>query len=134
MKSLVSLCCLCLLVGCGTEYGDVSNEASNVEWSRSPSGTANLSEKTVPDGTEDRTVLTMHVPEMHCPFGCYPTVKETLEQQPGVSGVDLVEQSSDGAIDDPRVIVRLSDHFDAASAIGALADAGFVNSSVAPKK
>ena len=36
--------------------------------------------------------LVLHVPDMHCPFACYPAVKETLESNPSVAGVDLVEQ------------------------------------------
>lgn len=74
--------------------------------------------------------LTMEVPEMHCPFACYPKVKETLAEQPGVESVELVEQKDENAIDDPRVVVKLNGDFDATNAIDALAKVGFNQSVV----
>lgn len=74
--------------------------------------------------------LVLHVPEMHCPFACYPAVKQTLEGDASVAGVELAEQKQEGVIDNPRVVVTVSDGFDADAAIAALAKKGFKNSEV----
>ncbi|MCG6155981.1 hypothetical protein [Rubinisphaera margarita] len=69
--------------------------------------------------------LTVSVPDMHCPFVCYPRVKDTLAEQQGVESVELVEQKDEAAIDDPRLIVKLNGDFDAQSAVEALGTVGF---------
>ncbi|WP_166824551.1 heavy-metal-associated domain-containing protein [Thalassoroseus pseudoceratinae] len=69
--------------------------------------------------------LTLEVPSMHCPFGCYPTIEKTLTELDGVEKVDLVPQEKEGEINDHRVIVKLNDEFDATKAVAALAGAGF---------
>jgi copper chaperone CopZ len=74
--------------------------------------------------------LTFAVPDMHCPFACYPAVKETLEGLDGVQTVELVPQEKEGVIDDRRVIVTLDGELDSATAITALAKAGFPDSTV----
>lgn len=74
--------------------------------------------------------VVLHVPGMHCPFGCYPAVKETLTSQPGVTGVELAKQSDENAIDNPHVTVTYSGNFNADAAIAALAKAGFEKSTV----
>lgn len=73
----------------------------------------------------DTQVVTLRVPEMHCPFACYPAVKKALEAEPGVVGVDLAKQKQDGVIDNPEVKIQVSSDFDAQAAIDALAKAGF---------
>ena len=98
-----------LFVGCTAEQTDVADVQMKQE-------------ETIVDVTP--ASLTLNVPTMSCPHGCYPTVKETLESQEGVGGVDLVEQKSEDEIDDRRVIVRLDGEFDKGQAIAALADAG----------
>ena len=69
--------------------------------------------------------LTISVPSMSCPKGCYPTVKETLEKQPGVKAVELYPQAKPNEINDRRVRVSLSGPFDATKAIAALAEENF---------
>lgn len=69
--------------------------------------------------------VTLRVPKMHCPFGCYPQIKKTLENEPGVLAVELAEQQQEGAIDNPVVHIQTSGEFDAQAAIDALAKAGF---------
>ncbi|HBN77208.1 MAG TPA: hypothetical protein DD473_15615 [Planctomycetaceae bacterium] len=78
--------------------------------------------------------LTVNVPEMHCPFACYPRVKQTIADQPGVESVELVEQESEDAINDPRIIVKLNGEFDSTSAIDALSKVGFNESQVVSTK
>ncbi|WP_153557951.1 heavy-metal-associated domain-containing protein [Roseimaritima sediminicola] len=74
-------------------------------------------------------LVTLSVPKMHCAVGCYPTVKETLENEAGVVEVELAEQKEEGVIDNRQVNVKVADGFDPQSAIEALAEAGFGDSS-----
>lgn len=76
--------------------------------------------------------VTLHVPNMHCPFACYPKVKETLEKQDGIEAesITLVEQKDEASIDDPRIIVKLSGNFDSDKAIKAIEEVGFANAQV----
>lgn len=74
--------------------------------------------------------LTLDVPEMHCPHGCYPAVKETLEGLKGVQSVELVPQKDPDVLDDRRVVVKLNGDFNATQATEALAEAGFNDSKV----
>lgn len=72
----------------------------------------------------------LKVPTMSCPHGCWPTVKETLAKQPGVEAVELAKQSSEDAIDNPVVYIKLNGKFDSKAAVDALAKAGFDNAEV----
>ena len=62
---------------------------------------------------------------MHCPHGCYPTVKETLEKEAGVEGVTLAQQKDPNVIDNPVVYIAINNSFDAAKAVEALKAEGF---------
>lgn len=87
------------------------------------------------DATEaagETQTLVLHVPDMHCPFACYPAVKETLETAPNVKAVDLAEQSEEGEIDNPQVIISYGEGFDLESAVARLAERGFKNSTQVP--
>ena len=74
--------------------------------------------------------LTLHVPDMHCPFACYPAIKETLESSDKVEKVELAEQKVEGQIDNPQVIVNFTQGFDLDAALASLKEKGFENSSV----
>lgn len=70
----------------------------------------------------------LNVPDMSCPYSCWPKVKETLAAQPGVEGVQLAEQPADaqeGEIIERVVELKLNDQFDADSAIAALSKVSF---------
>ena len=84
-----------------------------------------------PDTKVVATSLTMNVPEMHCPFACYPSVKKNLEERSDVVSVELAPQKEEGVIDNRQVIVQVTDGFDADDAIALLETAGFAGSSVA---
>ncbi len=77
-------------------------------------------------GTVDKSVqlVSMKV-SMHCPYGCYPKVKETLESEAGVSEVTLAAQKSADTIDNPVVYIATTGNFDAAKAMKALEAEGF---------
>lgn len=74
--------------------------------------------------------LTLNVPEMHCIYACFPSVKENLESREDVISVELVKQKEEGPIDTPNVIVTYSAEFDVDDAVASLEKEGFPNSSV----
>lgn len=80
--------------------------------------------------TQAGETLVVHVPEMNCPFACWPAVKEDLAAQPGVLDVELAPQKAEDVIDNPKVFIRVSDDFDADAAVESLASAGFKGSDV----
>lgn len=81
--------------------------------------------------TQAGETLVVHVPEMNCPFACWPAVKEDLAAQSGVLDVELAPQKDENVIDNPKVFIRVSDQFDADAAVKSLASAGFKGSDVA---
>jgi periplasmic mercuric ion binding protein len=74
--------------------------------------------------------LVMRVPDMHCPFACYPAVKSTLEGTEAVESVELTEQKQEGAIDNPEIVVKYQAGFDVQAAIAALEKKGFAKSEI----
>ena len=71
---------------------------------------------------------TLEVPKMMCPFMCYPNVKDTLEEIPGIASVELVAQKEEGKIDDRRVTVTFDGDVDPAEAVAALERESFAGS------
>jgi hypothetical protein len=68
------------------------------------------------------------VPEMMCPYGCWPSIQKALAEQPGVEGVQLAEQpegTPEGEIKERVVELKLNDEFDESAAIAALKDINF---------
>ncbi len=81
-------------------------------------------------GSEIRFVAdkSLSVPDMQCPYSCYPAVKEALAAVPGVEGVQLAEQPAgtpEGKIDVKVVELKLADGFDPNAAIAALKAANY---------
>jgi copper chaperone CopZ len=131
---------LAVLAAAGIVYfvGTSSNEPAQVADQAAPAAAevadekvASQPESETADPVESATQLvSLKVPDMHCPVACYPRVKSTLEGQAGVSGVDLAEQKEEGIIDNPVVLIQAGSDFDMDQAIAALADSGFENSEV----
>lgn len=90
---------------------------------------ADGSQTAAPVLTEAGT-LTLRVDDMHCEFGCYPKVKQTLEAFDEVVSVELDQQPSAGSLDNPQVILTYQPGFDLAAAQSALAKNGFAKTSV----
>ena len=70
----------------------------------------------------------INVPEMMCPYSCWPKVKETLAAQAGVEAVQLAEQpagTAEGEIKERVVELKLNGDFNADDAIAALAKVSF---------
>lgn len=72
----------------------------------------------------DPTTVEISVPEMSCPFGCYPGVKEALEKQAHVVSVELGTPAEEEAdeIKDRRVIVKTDGEFNVTEAVAAFPD------------
>lgn len=130
IRFLLALSVACFVVGCDTEE-DTKKEDKKAA-ATTPAATNIVAKDDQPTQTKDATptMVTLAVPKMSCPISCYPKVKETLESQTGVSGVELVKQDKEGAINDRRVVISTSNSFDAEKAIAALADKGFAGSTV----
>ncbi|MEZ6059310.1 MAG: hypothetical protein R3C19_03000 [Planctomycetaceae bacterium] len=132
MRITSTICLLSLFfIGCGTESGVTVSQTSQEQPVGVESGAgAEIQPIAAANSDGEYTPVTLEVPTMECPFACYPTVKETLEEQPGVTSVELVPQKEEGVIDDRRVIVNVSEGFSLDEAVAALSKAGFKNASV----
>jgi len=76
--------------------------------------------------------LTLRVEGMHCEFGCFPTVRKTLEGIDQVVSVQLDKQAEAGTLDNPQVVVSYESGFDLGKAQSLLAKNGFAKSSLVP--
>ncbi len=76
--------------------------------------------------------LTLRVDDMHCEFGCFPTVRKTLEGFDKVVSVALDKQAEAGTLDNPQVLVTFDSGFDLSAAQAKLAKSGFAKSSLVP--
>ncbi|MBL4883817.1 MAG: heavy-metal-associated domain-containing protein [Planctomycetaceae bacterium] len=125
--SSVAAMCLAILVGCNTspEGGSITGGPETA----SLPAESNVTNVFYSSGE----TITIKVPEMHCPFYCYPTVKETLTELGGIENIDLVSQKEEDKIDDPRIIIKLSEDFDWTNATKALEEAGFRGATVVAK-
>lgn len=113
----MAVSCLLAMLGCAP--------ASDPVDSGSVPPATGASDAASPATAPSTQMVSLRVPKMHCPFACWPKVKETLEKQDGVAEVTLAEQADENAIDNPVVHVRAAESFDASQAIDALAAAGF---------
>lgn len=76
------------------------------------------------------THVSIKVPDMECPFACWPKVEKILAAQPGVERVALSPQKDENIIDNPQVEVDLKPGFDLEAALAALDQGEFHNSTV----
>lgn len=63
--------------------------------------------------------LVFNVPEMMCPHGCYPAIKEVLAQQENVEGIELGTPAEEKAdeIKDRRVVITTNGPFNATDVV-----------------
>ncbi len=125
MRSPIYL--LSALAAAGIAYYLATNPASSTVSSASTEASVIAAQVLADPGT-----LTLRVDDMHCEFGCFPKVKETLEGFEHVVAVQLDEQPEAGALDNPQVLVTYAAGFDLAAAQSALAKSGFAKSSLVP--
>ncbi len=81
---------------------------------------------------EQPGTLTLRVDDMHCEFGCFPTVRKTLEGLDKVVSVTLDQQAEEGTLDNPQVLVTYESGFNIGAAQAKLATSGFAKSSLVP--
>lgn len=121
MKRFALLATAALLAGCAdsaTETVSTSGDADNTAAMTAPETSVDSSPVTV--SFDSGETVNLAIPEMHCPFGCFPKAKDALEEVDGVASVELVEQEKEGEINDRRVVVTFDGKVDAATAIAAL--------------
>ena len=117
-----------LLLGSGLMFGCTPPAPAPSEPAKPAGGPAPTTGTTSSIGEKSDVKLVSMKVDMHCPFGCYPAVKKTLEEIAGVESVELAEQKKEGEIDNPKVYIKLNGDFDASKAIAALEKEGFKNS------
>lgn len=119
MKRFALLASAALLIGCTQSATDTASgpDTGNAVTS---DPAAEVSSEPVAVSFQPGDSATLEVPEMHCPFGCFPKVKDALEGVEGIAAIELVEQKEDGVIDDRRVVVTFDGAVDSTSAIAAL--------------
>lgn len=128
MQKLRLMICLGFLAGCvGSESTTTITPPTPDENSVAASTTTEAQDAVMVSFTAGESA-TLEVPEMSCPFACYPKVKETLESLDGITAVELVPQKEEGVIDDRRVTISFGGNVDGAAAVAALSDAGFAGS------
>lgn len=70
----------------------------------------------------------LNVPDMACPYACWPHVQKTLAALPGVEGVQLAEQpegTPEGTIAKKVVEIKVNAEFDAADALAVMKKESF---------
>ncbi len=127
--SLATCVTLVSIIGCGGT-GTPTAATESTESNTADGTTSGV----VPVSYESGQTLTIHVPNMHCMFVCYPKVKETLQNQEGIDAesVELVEQKDEGAIDDPRIQLTVAgEGLNSQNVIEAIAAVGFTDATIA---
>jgi copper chaperone CopZ len=125
MKHLVLLAAAAVLIGC-TQTAKDSVTSSETDSSETDSAATSDPTAAAVDSAPIATSyaagdsVNLEVPEMHCPFGCFPKVKDALEEIDGIAGIELVKQEEEGAINDRRVVVTFDGAVDSQAAIAAL--------------
>ena len=117
-----------LLLGSSLLLGCTPPAPAPVDPPAPAGGAAPTSGTTSAVNVENGVKLVSMKVDMHCPFGCYPAVKKTLEEIAGVESVTLAEQKKEGEIDNPKVYIKLNGDFDPSTAIAALEKEGFKGS------
>ncbi len=122
MLRMTLMLCLVLSLGCG-QVDQASQQVQTADAVESETVALDVT----PISYEAGQTVTVHVPDMHCMFVCYPKVKETLAAQEGVDAdsIALVEQEDEGAINDPRILITLKSDLEDKSLLAALASVGF---------
>lgn len=125
MRSPIYL--IAALASAGIAYYLASAPATKTENASPDSVVATATSSVV---MEQPGTLTLRVDDMHCEFGCFPTVRKTLEGFDKVVSVTLDKQAEEGTLDNPQVLVTYEPGFDLTAAQASLAKRGFAKSSV----
>lgn len=119
--------------GAKAESAEAGAEATDAKAEGAPEGKTEAAAE--PSASTEKSALIrfvadkrINVPEMMCPYSCWPKVKETLAAQAGVEAVQLAEQpagTAEGEIKERVVELKLNGEFDSDAAIAALAKVSF---------
>ncbi len=123
MKRFALLATAALLAGCADSATDTVSTSGDSEAAATAAVVASetdVDSSPVAVSFESGETASLAIPEMHCPFGCFPKAKDALEEVDGVASVELVEQEEEGVINDRRVVVTFDGTVDSATAIAAL--------------
>lgn len=124
MKNLALLAMVALMVGCADvdTAPDAASKADSQATAPEVAATPDTDVDTAPVTTafDAGAEATLAIPDMHCPFGCFPKAKDALEEVDGIASVELVPQKEEGAIDDRRVVVKFDSSVSSDQAIAAL--------------
>jgi hypothetical protein len=113
-----------MAVGCTPP---ASNDMAPKTPPATPPASSGSTNAALPSAVDKTTKLVNMKVSMHCPHGCYPTVKKTLEKEAGVEGVTLAQQKDPDVIDNPVVYITTNTSFDANKAMAALKAEGFTS-------
>ncbi len=119
MKHFALLVSTALLIGCADNAVETTSAPETNAANPKPD-TPELDSTPVTTAFGAGQSATLEIPEMHCPFGCFPKAKDALEEIDGVASVDLVDQKEEDVIDDRRVVVTFDGSVDGRTAISAL--------------
>ena len=119
MKHVALLASTAFLIGCAD---DAFNAVETQHMEQTKQKTAAPSIDSLPMATSFNAgdSATLAIPEMKCPFGCFPKAEDALANIDGVAGVELVEQEQEGVINARRVVVTFDGKVDGHAAIVAL--------------
>lgn len=139
MKRFALLACAALLAGCTDSAVVTDSDSSADKPETAQSTTENTAAVETSTPTEDTSAVTvsydagesatLSIPEMHCPFGCFPKAEDALTEVDGIASIELVKQKEEGVIDDRRVVVTFDGTVDSQAAIAALDSAGLPGAS-----
>jgi len=134
MKPFAMLALTALLAGCADSATDTAATTEPSAEGANETAAVSTSDTDVESGAvmasfDSGDSANLAIPEMHCPFMCFPKAKETLEEIDGVASVELVEQEEEGVINDRRVVVTFDGSVAADTAIAALEAVEFPGSS-----
>ena len=134
MKRFAMLALTALLAGCADSATDTASTTEATAEASTETAAVSTPATDVESGAvmasfDSGDTANLAIPEMHCPFMCFPKAKETLEEIDGVASVELVEQEEEGVIDDRRVVVTFDGSVSADTALAALEAVEFPDSS-----
>ncbi len=114
MKYLALLATATLLIGCADQAIEMVAGPETTSTAPEPDSAPMVASYEAGDSAR------LAIPEMHCPFGCFPAAKDALEKIDGISDVTLIQQKKEGVINDRRVVVTFDGTVDKQAAIAAL--------------
>ncbi len=115
-------------VGGGSSTSGVTDDAIELDTSSEAPPSSDGASTTEAGAVRFVANTSLEIPNMMCPYGCYPAVEETLATLEGVEGVQLAEQpkgTPEGQLRKKVVELKVGEGFDLNTALAALKAAKF---------